>query len=113
MPKIHKNQWSIPNVQPKCRPIINCKDCETHNISIFIDYFLQPIVQKSQSYIKDSFNFTSILENINIDHNDLLLTIDIVSLYTNIPIDGAIKAIKTMFNKIKIHIGLIMLLLIY
>jgi len=101
LPKIHKNSWTIPNIQPKGRPIVNCKYTETYKISIFIDYFLQPLVQKSPSYIKDSFNFTAIINNINILDNDYLVTIDINSLYTNIPIDGAISAVKTMFTRFK------------
>ena len=28
LPKIHKIHFSIPNTQPKCRPIVNCKFCE-------------------------------------------------------------------------------------
>jgi len=101
LPKIHKNQWSIPNVQPKGRPIVNCKYTETYKIAIFIDYFLQPIVQKSRSFIKDSFNFIAILHDFIVSDVDFLVTIDINSLYTNIPIEGAITAITTMFNRYK------------
>jgi len=101
LPKIHKSRWSVPNIQPKGRPIVNCKFTETYKIAIFIDYFLQPIVQKSKSYIKDTFNFTALLENFTITDNDHLVTIDINSLYTNIPIDGAISAVKILFERYK------------
>jgi len=101
LPKIHKNTWSVPNIQPKGRPIVNCKDTETYKIAIFIDFFLQPIVVKNKSYIKDSFNFIALLNNINIQENDILVTIDIASLYTNITMEGAIEAVKTMFERYK------------
>jgi len=99
LPKIHKNTWSIPNIQPKGRPIVNCKHTETYQIAIFIDYFLQPLVSKSKSYIKDSFNFIAILNNINVEDTDILVSIDITSLYTNITMEGAIESIKLIFSR--------------
>ena len=99
LPKIHKEVWSVPNTQPKGRPIVNCRDTESYKIAIFIDYFLQPLVKKAPSYIRDSFNLIGRLKNINIDPSAILISIDIVSLYTNIPIDGAINSIKTMFER--------------
>ena len=44
LPKIHKEHWSIPNIQPKGRPIVNCRNCESYSIAIFIDYWLEPSV---------------------------------------------------------------------
>ena len=35
----------------------------------------------------------------NIETNDILFSLDIISLYTNIQIEGALSAIKTMFNR--------------
>ena len=37
LPKIDKEAWSLPNSQPKGRPIVNFRDTESHNIAIFID----------------------------------------------------------------------------
>ena len=71
LPKIHKTEWSVPNYQPKGRPIVNCKLSETHKIAIFIDHFLQPIVQQSNSYIKDSFNFISKIKNLHVNNTDI------------------------------------------
>ena len=99
LPKIHKSYWSVPNIQPKGRPIINCKNSETHKIAIFIDHFLQPIVKASNSYIRDSFNFIAKISNLNINNNSFLVSVDIVSLYTNIPIDGALEAVKIIFSR--------------
>jgi len=99
LPKVHKKTWSIANTQPKGRPIVNCKHSESYQIAIFIDYFLQPIVKQSSSYVQDSFHFLSLIHNLNVSERDILITIDVQSLYTNIPIDGAIEAIKRQFIK--------------
>jgi hypothetical protein len=47
--KLHKQDFGI-------RPIINCKNHLTQNISIFFDNLLKPIIENSRSYIKDSQN---------------------------------------------------------
>ena len=99
LPKIHKDHWTNPNYQPKGRPIVNCKHSESYQIAIFIDYFLQPLVKISSSYIKDTYHFISKIRNINLKPNSTFVTIDIVSLYTNIPINGAILAIENLFLK--------------
>jgi len=99
LPKIHKPFWSIPNYQPKGRPIVNCKESESYKIAIFIDYFLQPLVKLSKSYIKDTFNFIALINDHHIENENFLITIDVESLYTNVPVDGALKAIKCLFEK--------------
>jgi len=99
LPKIHKTHWSVPNCQPKGRPIVNCKESESYKIALFIDYFLQPIVKKSSSYIQDTFNFIAKINQLSVKDSDFLVTIDVESLYTNIPVDGAIEAIKLAFSK--------------
>ena len=86
LPKIHKIHFSIPNIQPKCRPIVNCKFCESYNIAIFIDFFLQTIVSFIPSYTKDTFHFIAKLRQINVNKNSILVTADVESLCTNIPL---------------------------
>lgn len=99
IPKIHKDNWTFPNYFPPARPIIDNHKSEAHNISVYIDFYLQPIVRRIPSFIRDSFHFQVIMPSIIITESSSLLTCDIESLYTNIPIDGAINAIKIMFQR--------------
>ena len=53
-----------------------------------MDYYLRPIVEKGDSFIKDTTHFLQTLFGIN--SNDIpkdlwLVTLDVKSLYTNIP----------------------------
>ena len=52
--KIHKPT-------PVGRPIVSGCDGPTEKLSAFIDKLLQPIVQKQQSYIKDTTDFINFL----------------------------------------------------
>jgi len=99
LPKIHKNVWTVPNFQPKGRPIISCLNSESHQIGIFIDFFLQPLVCNSNSYVRDTYHFISKLQNLSVSNKSILVTADITSLYTNIPVNDAIDAIKILFNR--------------
>ena len=99
LPKIHKEHWSIPNIQPKGRPIVNCRNSESYSIAIFIDYWLQPLVALQKSFIRDSFHFVGNLCNTYINDNSILFSFDVEQLYTNIPIEGAISSLKTIFAR--------------
>ena len=90
LPKIHKRLDNPPG-----RPIVSGNNCPTEKISQFVDFFLKPIVQDTQSYIRDTTHFLNIIDNYNqLPDNTLLVTLDVSSLYTNIPNDLGIEACR-------------------
>ena len=82
LPKIHK-----PN-NPG-RPKISGCDSPAANLSIYLDHYLKPIVQSFPSYIKDTDDFlqTVLHPDLHIPPGSILVTMDVQSLYTNIPQD--------------------------
>ena len=86
LPKIHKP--GTPG-----RPIISGCDSPTTKLSIFIDYYLKPIVKRIPSYIHDTTHFLRTLRGFagTIPQNSILVTFDVKSLYTNIPHDEGIN----------------------
>ena len=76
--KIHK-------LKPVGRPIISGCDGPTERISSFVDTLLQPIAQKQKSFIKDTTDFISFIEKTKIGKDTILVSMDVSSLYTNIP----------------------------
>ena len=90
LPKIHKKLDNPPG-----RPIVSGNGCPTERISQFVDYFLKPIVQNTESYIRDTTHFLRLLENHKkVPENTFLVTMDVSSLYTNIPNDLGIEACR-------------------
>ena len=86
LPKIHKE--NNPG-----RPIISQTNGPTEKISQFLDFFLKPLAAKTDSYLKDTNSFLRIIEAISeIPSNTILVTIDVCSLYTNIPHKDGIRA---------------------
>ena len=76
--KIHKKT-------PVGRPIVSGSSGPTKRISSFVDSLLQPVAVKQMSYIKDTTDFINFIENTQIPDNVVLATLDVSSLYTNIP----------------------------
>ena len=94
-PKIHEE--SYPG-----RPVVSSLNCHIANISKYVDYHLQPIVNEIPSYVKDTQDFLKKLEKLkDIPQESLLVTLDVKSLYTNIPNNEGIKAIKGSYEKCK------------
>ena len=87
--KIHKNPMSI-------RPIVSSINSITENMSNFVDYWLQPIMKELPSYIQDTTDFINIIERTTLPSDCILATIDVSSLYTNIPhMDGIDAALES------------------
>ena len=79
LPKVHKQG------NPE-RPIVSCNSHPTERISQFVDHHLNPLVQTTQSSIKDTTHFLNKLEQLGqLPPNALLVTLDVSSLHTNIP----------------------------
>ena len=77
LPKLHK---------PNCplRPITSFIGSPTYNLSKNISKSLQKTVGLNKYYIKDSGNFKHKINNLNIPKNFTIISLDIVSMYTNI-----------------------------
>ncbi|CAH3177576.1 unnamed protein product [Porites lobata] len=75
------------------RPIISGCDSPTERISAFVDSLLQPIMKEQQSYIKDTTQFINFVEGTRVPQNAVLVSMDVTSLYTNIPQEEGITTI--------------------
>uniref|UniRef100_A0A8C5LSF6 Reverse transcriptase domain-containing protein n=1 Tax=Leptobrachium leishanense TaxID=445787 RepID=A0A8C5LSF6_9ANUR len=80
IPKIHKNQQNPPG-----RPIISGIDSLTCHLSHYIDGYLQPLVQKTESYLRDTNHLLEELAKVIWEDGLCMATVDVASLYTSIP----------------------------
>jgi hypothetical protein len=55
----------------------------------FLHKILTPLLGQSQSYVKFSGHFIDLLEPIKLHHIDTLVSFDVVSLFTNVPVEEA------------------------
>ena len=71
----------------------------TANISKFVDYHLQDHVKHLASYIKDTTDFINKTKDLQVLEDSVLVTIDVSALYTNIPDNEEIQAVKNTLSK--------------
>ena len=84
--KIHKNPIAV-------RPIVSGCGGPTEKVSQLVDLHLKPHIPEMRSYLKDSGHLISMLENTPIPEPCTLATIDVKSLYLNIPHEEGIHAV--------------------
>lgn len=99
VPKVHKKDIPL-------RPIVSTIKSPTYNIAKYINNSLKHCMHYNYQ-IKDSWNFVEYikkLENIPNDHK--IVSFDVSSLFTNIPIDLAIKIIRNKWDLISAHTSL-------
>ena len=112
LPKIHKSKL----IKEKCkttkgdylelldpddltfRPIIAGPSCETHRLSNLLDILLKPFLQKVNSYVRDDLDFLSHFP-LSTEREALLVSFDVINLYTNISHSLGKEAIAFWLNK--------------
>ena len=101
LPKIHKDpsSWPVPHEVPAGRPIVSDCGSETYRISEYIDYFLKPLSSLHPSYIRDTYDFVDKLRSLPVYENDLLFSMDVDSLYTNIEADMGLSAVRDCLER--------------
>ena len=93
-PKIHKPPV---NGLPKYRPIISQIGSTTYNIAKFLLPFLEPFTTNEYT-VRDTFHFVSMLDDK--DHHLVMASLDVDSLFTNIPLDETIHIVtEKVFHK--------------
>ena len=78
------------------------KNGPTDYLSSYITHFIQPLANNLPSHMKDTKHFLNLIEKLQpLPTNALLVTVDITSLYTNIPHDDGISAVIDFIEKYK------------
>lgn len=96
LPKIHKE--NIP-----LRPVVSNSGAASYNMSQFIGRIINNIVDKDIYNVRNSFDFKEFIENIMVPQDHVMVSFDIISLFTNIPTDLAINIINNKWKDIENH----------
>ena len=78
---------------PVGRPIMWGCNGPKERISAFVDRLIQPITQKQDSYLKDTTDFLNFIEKTKLPKNTALVSMDVTSLYTNIPHEEGVTTV--------------------
>ena len=92
LPKVHKQ--GKPG-----RPIGYGIGSVTEKISAYVDEHLRKFICRICTDIKDTTHFLNIMKQIKLDHQDILVTIDVRSLYTRILHNTSISSLTQMMDE--------------
>ena len=88
---------------PPTRPIISGSGSITENLGVYVDYHLKQIANKHKSYLQETPDFLRIIEKINqgpnLPENAMLVTMDAIGAYTNIPQDDGTSCLKEALDE--------------
>ena len=85
--KIHKD--GVP-----LRPIVSTVGSATYRIAKRLNTILTPYARDAESYIKNTTDFVGKLKDITIEDDEIMVSYDVKSLFTNVPIGAAYKEIE-------------------
>lgn len=95
--KVHKP----PNFP--LRPIVSYIGSPLYNLSKFYCGVLKKVVRKSENTVVNAFQFKEKIKNIIVPSDYVLVSLDIVSLFTNIPKALVIQSINERWSTISQH----------
>ena len=99
LPKVHK-----PGVP--LRPILDMRNSPYHSVARWLCEILEPVRKIACRYtIRDTFDFVSKIKELNIN-SKLMFSLDISSLFTNVPLIETVDYICDLIQQHNIPIGL-------
>lgn len=106
LPKLHKlsteelNMTSSSKLLIPSRPIISQINSCTERIGRLADIFLLPLVQKQDTYLRDSKDFINHIEKTICPNNLILASYDITSMYTNMTVNELLSAVENALENV-------------
>lgn len=85
--KIHKPKLCI-------RPIVSNAASVMQGLSKWLHFKMQPYLQQTSTYLRDSDQLLHDLQSVHATDDMVLVTFDVVSMYTSINIDFALRVIR-------------------
>ena len=86
LPRIHKANTLL-------RPIVSCVNTFAYDLSAFLANILSPLTGNSDFTVTNSAHFASVISSEKIHDHETMVSFDFESLFTNVPIEGAVQAV--------------------
>lgn len=93
LPKVHKNGCPL-------RPITSTVGSPGYQLSKIFLLFLNEIFPPTDIHIRDTVEFIDHAKNLVIKEDDVLVSFDVVSMFTTIPVDYIINIVMSMAGEI-------------
>ena len=85
--KVHKDNFPL-------RPIVSLIGSPLYQLSKYISSIISPLVGNTTHTVKNSFDFVRFLSSCECFDNEVMVSFDVMSLFTRIPIKLAVEIVK-------------------
>ena len=92
LPKIHKAGAPL-------RPIVSAIGSPAYYVAKHMSKLLSPHIGQTESYLKDSKHFVQKIKDLYLEPGDILVSFDVVSLFTRVPVEESLDYISEIFTK--------------
>lgn len=96
LPKIHKENRPL-------RPVVSTIGSATYNMARFLADVIGKVVGKTVFHVRNSFDFAEEITGVQTSEEEVLFSLDVVSLYTNVPVDYALRCLEERWPEIEQH----------
>ena len=79
------------------RPIMSFINSPTYNLSKFLSLILSSLLVNRYS-VRNSIEFVDYVQNFTISENEILVSFDVVCLFTSVPVDKALGLVLDFFS---------------
>ncbi len=76
------------------RPIVSCIAASSYQLSKHITSLISPLAGKTDSHVRNSKHFVELMTGLRVEEDEMLVSFDVSSLFTNVPIDEAVQVIR-------------------
>ena len=92
LPKIHKTGTPL-------RPLVSSRGSATYGVAKVIAKMLKPLADKSPHHLRSTSDFVNKVREITLLPGECLMSYDVTTLFTSVPIDPALNIIKDLLEK--------------
>ena len=92
LPKVHKEETPL-------RPIVSSIGSATYETAKELSKILKPLVGRSIHHVKNNQEFIQSLQDITIEEDECMMSFDVKSLFTSIPIQPTLNIIKKLLEE--------------